>query len=179
MNRGTLIRAGAVAFALVVGLFFFELFAPGSWTLYPHWYTSNPRMYVQPSIRTYQAAMPHPPAGSVPRTDAIEPLPTTQQARTLTTRPTTFADLAAGKTCYQYYCVFCHGDAGDGNGPVGESYVPKPADLRTPRVREMSDGQLLRAMITGTGHEPVLEYTVLPEHRWPLVHYVRELSGKP
>ncbi len=133
-------------------------------------------MFVTPHIRTYQAVMPHPPPGSVPRTDAVVPAPTTRQAASLTTRPATAEDLAAGKVYYQYYCVFCHGENGDGNGPVGESYLPRPADLREARLKSLSDGQLLRAILTGTGHEPVLEYTIPPEQRWPLVHYTRQFQ---
>ena len=32
--------------------------------------------------------------------------------------------LAIGKNVYGYYCAFCHGTDGAGNGPVGRSYVP-------------------------------------------------------
>jgi mono/diheme cytochrome c family protein len=123
--------------------------------------------------------MPPPPAGAVPITDAFPPLPPPREARSLTTRPATPRDLAAGQVYYQFYCAFCHGIAGDGQGPVGLSFVPFPADLRTQKVRGMSDGEILRAMLTGAGHEPVLEHTVLPQHRWPLVHYVRGLSAGP
>ena len=63
-----------------------------------------------------------------------------------------------------------------GNGPVGESYFPAPADLRTGKVSHYSDGRLLRAMLTGIGHEPVLERVVPPRHRWCLVLYVRSLA---
>lgn len=177
MKRATLLKACGVLALLVIGLFFYELFATGDWRINTRWYTSNPRMYVQPHYRTYQAVMPHPPPGALPRTDVLSPLPTAEQARTLATRPATADDLAAGRTCYQYYCVSCHGPAGDGHGPVGESFVPRPADLRTAKVRAMSDGELLRASLLGVGHEPVLEYTVLPEHRWYVVWHVRQLGG--
>lgn len=93
--------------------------------------------------------------------------------------PATGESVARGKVYYQNYCVFCHGDAGDGNGPVGQSYVPKPSDLRTPKISGYSDGQMLRAMLVGVGHEPVLEKVVPEEHRWPLVDYVRTLGASP
>ena len=88
----------------------------------------------------------------------------------------TAADRARGKVYYDYYCVFCHGDKGDGNGPVGESYVPVPADLRAAKIQAYADGELLRAMLVGTGHEPVLGRVVHPEHRWYLVLYVRSMT---
>jgi cytochrome c1 len=61
---------------------------------------------------------------------------------------------ARGKIYYGYYCSFCHGDKGDGFGPVGYSYNPVPADLHTAKIQSMSDGELLYAMLTGTGHAP-------------------------
>lgn len=172
-----MIKAILIFALLAVGGFFVLLFIGDSWQIDNPWYRSNPRMYVQPRIRPFQLAMPGPAAGSVPRSNAIRPLPTSRQAQNLTTMPATRADLARGNVYYQYYCISCHGVKGDGHGSVGESYVPKPADLSSPKIRGYSDGQLLRAMILGEGHEPVLEYTVLTEHRWPLVHYVRELGS--
>jgi mono/diheme cytochrome c family protein len=144
---------------------------------------TGPYMLVQPHIRAFQAEMPPTPEGVVPVVSPYPPLPTTRQATTMpnllfVNRSPTAADYAAGKTYYEYYgCLACHGAAGDGRGPVGESYVPAPTDLRAAKFRDYSDGQLLRASLTGIGHEPVLERTVLAEHRWLLVLYVRSLSA--
>jgi hypothetical protein len=86
-------------------------------------------------------------------------------------------------------CLACHGETGDGTGPVGDAFMTRPADLRSDRVHAMSDGQLLRAMLTGPGHAPavetvpppvprVLEHIVLPQHRWAIVLYVRGLGSR-
>jgi mono/diheme cytochrome c family protein len=137
---------------------------------------TGPHMYVQPHIRTYEAVMPPTPQGAVP-VEPLPSLPSPQEALTLRNPiPATAESVARGKVYYEYYCLMCHGETGAGNGPVGESYVPVPADLRSPKLRVMADGQLFRAMLLGEGHEPVLAYTVLPEHRWYLVAYVRGLG---
>lgn len=135
----------------------------------------GPRMKVQQHLRTFQIIQPPPLEGSLPvelpeslsaaGTDAvINPLPDTRENR------------SRGRVYYQYYCVFCHGTEGGGNGPVGESYLPAPADLRRVHIARYSDGKLLRAMLLGIGHEPVLEKVVPPGHRWHLVLYVRTLG---
>jgi len=35
-------------------------------------------------------------------------------------------DAANGKPIYNAQCVICHGKAGDGDGPVGKSLMPRP-----------------------------------------------------
>ncbi|MGO8706006.1 MAG: c-type cytochrome [Candidatus Brocadiia bacterium] len=167
----------------------------------------GPEMKSQPNIRAYQARFPLPPAGVVPvEATAGIPPPATQNPLSATAE-----NLARGRTYYEYYCLPCHGDSADGNGPVGQSFLPHPPDLRSCRgchggtadvkaqaaqsspaaadmsskkVRVLKDGELLRVILTGVGHRPaieppagmpVLEYTVLPEHRWYLVLYVRTL----
>jgi len=134
---------------------------------------TGPKMKVQPHIRAYQAVAPALPRGSVP-----VPLPTTldDSAAQLAGAAATQSELANGKTYYTYYCVFCHGEKGDGIGAVGESWDPAPADLRTDRVRQMSRPQLLKSMLTGVGHEPVLEMVVHPKYRRDLVLYVAALA---
>jgi mono/diheme cytochrome c family protein len=135
----------------------------------------GPRMTVQHHIREYQMIMPSRVAG----TAAVAPserLPSAAKATALRNPlPPTPANTGRGGVYYQYYCVFCHGDSGAGDGPVGQSYIPRAADLRTQKVATLSDGELLRSMLTGTGHEPVLERVVPPEHRWYLVQFVRSL----
>jgi len=75
-------------------------------------------------------------------------------------------------------CLACHGEDGHGDGPVGDSYMPVPADLHRESVRRMADGELLLAMLTGTGHAPVLERVVNPDHRWYLVTFTRWLARR-
>ncbi|WP_224984101.1 c-type cytochrome [Geomonas agri] len=138
----------------------------------------GPRMTVQHHVREFQMVLPAPPAGTVAVAPAISRAPGEAGAAALTNPvAATPAALAQGETYYGYYCVFCHGATGAGDGPVGNSYVPRPADLRLPKVAAYRDGELLRAMLTGTGHEPVLERVVPPGHRWPLVRYLRLLNS--
>ena len=149
--------------ALVIGTALYLLF-------------TGPQMLVQPHVRAYQARMPLMPTGAVPR-EARAPLPSPAAAVTLTNPlPATAANLDRGRTYYGYYCLACHGAGGAGDGPVGQSYTPVPADLRSYRVQTQADGQLLRAMLTGPGHAPVLERVVPPDYRWYLVLYVRSLA---
>ncbi len=140
---------------------------------------SGPRMTVQPNLRTYDARMPLPPPGIVPVEALAEPrVPAASEARALVNPlPPGERNLAAGRVWYNMHCAFCHGGSGAGDGPVGRSFSPAPADLRSARIAAMSDGELLRAMLTGPGHEPVLERVVLPERRWPIVLHVRTLSA--
>ncbi len=127
---------------------------------------SGPRMRTQENIRAYEAAFPPIPPNTVAVMAASGPA----------VRLSDEEMLAAGKTYYTYYCAFCHGDDGSGNGPVGESYVPRPDDLRTQRIKAMSQEQLLSAMLHGVGHEPVMERVVWPAYRRPLVLYVQRLN---
>jgi hypothetical protein len=140
----------------------------------------GPRMVEQPHIKPFQARMPMTPAGVVPVDPEIV-LPTAEDAARLKNPlAATAENIACGKTYYEYYCIFCHGEQGDGAGPVGEAYLPVPADLRSRKILSYSDGQMLRAMLLGEGHAPVLERTVYPEHRWYLVLYVRQFDwAKP
>lgn len=139
---------------------------------------SGPHMFQQKHIRTYAAAMPLPPPGAVPLNPAYEPIPSQKEARELT-NPIVAGEaaLAIGKTYYEYYCIFCHGAVGKPDTPVARGYVPAPSDLTTQKVRTMPDGELLRAMLTGEGHEPVLEQVVPAEARWYIVLYVKRLAS--
>ena len=144
-----------------------------------HLLLTGPRMFVQPNIRQFQAAMPVTPANTVPVRDVFEPLPSKEQAQKLANPfDANENNIAKGKVYYGYYCVFCHGDKGDGFGPVGYSYIPVPSDLRSSRVRAMSDGEVLYSMLTGTGHTPMLQRIIPSEYWWYLVLYVRQISSE-
>jgi mono/diheme cytochrome c family protein len=156
---------GAAVMVIGAGIYFYLMF-------------TGPRMIDQPNIRAFQAPMPAAPADSVPVESAWPRPPRTPP-------PASPQIVAAGKVYYGYYCIQCHGAKGDGFGPVGESFVPFPADLRSPRVQRMSDEQLLKAMVSGPGHtpappfattRPALDAIVIPDQRWPIVYYVRQFA---
>jgi len=43
--------------------------------------------------------------------------------------PSSAASIAAGLAVYQKRCTGCHGDAGKGDGAMGEELMPKPSNL--------------------------------------------------
>ena len=141
---------------------------------------TGPHMLTQQKIGPFQASFPPSPKGSVPVRNPVSAMPTTREAQLLVSavQPTA-KNLSAGGVYYGYYCAFCHGQAGDGRGPVGESFVPSPADLRSAKVQALSDGELLRAMLTGPGHGPVLQRVVPEASRPYLILYVRQFAPSP
>lgn len=134
---------------------------------------TGPDMSVQPALQAYDARMPVLPEGSVPVDSGLffpsERLSGQTAARTAPT-------LARGKFVYDAYCVFCHGEFGDGEGPVGQSFAIGMGDLRSDKVRAMDDQTLMRAMLTGPGHDPVLPRVVPPVDRPSLLLYMRALA---
>jgi hypothetical protein len=144
-----------------------------------HLMFSGPRMRTQPKIVPYQAILPAMPAGVIPvaaKLPAVPPEASVAQLRN--PLPGTKQTIETGRIYYGYYCVFCHGTDGRGDGPVGRSYVPAPTDLTAPRMVALPDGALYRAMLTGVGHEPVLGYVIDPKMHWHLVSYVRHLQAQ-
>ncbi|OPY89558.1 MAG: hypothetical protein A4E73_02992 [Syntrophaceae bacterium PtaU1.Bin231] len=149
---------------------------------FTYWYFmfTGPQMQHQIHIRAYEQRMPLPPSGAVPVEPDGQALPSARQAATRERPvPDTPDNRARGKVYYEYYCIFCHGESGQGNGPVGNGYMPKPTDLRDPKVLRKSDGELFVSMLTGPGHEPVLSRVIPQGHRWYLVLYVRALRETP
>jgi len=140
---------------------------------------SGPRMRVQPKIIPLQAQMPPVPEGIVPVSGEPSAIPSAQAAAQLASPlPDTEHTRQTGRVYYGYYCAFCHGQTGRGDGPVGNSFTPAPTDLTLPQVQTLSDGALYRAMFTGAGHEPVLDHVIEPKARWYIVSYTRYLQSK-
>lgn len=140
---------------------------------------TGPRMKHDLKLGPFQALSPALPQGVVPVNPPPWVLPAAAEAERLRNPlAATEANVARGRTYYTYYCGFCHGADGAGDGPVGRSYVPAPPPLRGDgQLRTYSDGRLLRRMLTGEGHAPVLERVVHSEHRWYLVLYLRHLAA--
>ena len=83
--------------------------------------------------------------------------------------------VAWGWERYRFYCVQCHGPMLDGNGTVGQSFAPLPANLRGTQVQDKSDGEIFYEIRFGFNRHPSLYSTVTDDETWAIVHYVRSM----
>lgn len=84
--------------------------------------------------------------------------------------------LARGKKVFETVCFVCHGTRGEGDGPIIGRF-PNPPSLLAPRAKGLPDGQIVHIVARGQGIMPSHAAHVLPDDRWKVVLYVRELQG--
>ena len=88
--------------------------------------------------------------------------------------------IARGKAVYLTYCAQCHGYNYDGNGTVGQSFHPLPADLRSPQVQSKVNGELFKSVSYGVpdGRQPALHTTITIDDRWHVIAFVKSLGNR-
>lgn len=87
--------------------------------------------------------------------------------------------LERGRELYNRNCLLCHGEAGQGNGPITEFWnadMRKPANLTEERMKTMSDGTVYITISNGYGTMPPLRENLDVRERWDTVNYVKTLS---
>lgn len=90
--------------------------------------------------------------------------------------------IAAGEKGYAIFCAQCHGNYHDGYGTVGQSFAPKPGDLRREAVQQaMSDGDLFKYIgySKPKSRHPALATTVSIPDRWRITAYIKSLGLRP
>ena len=85
--------------------------------------------------------------------------------------------LARGRQMYERHCLICHGEQGRGNGPVGRKFVPQPMELNFDYVQLQPDGQIYYTISHGSIAMPFYRQAILPEDRWHLVNFIKEVFG--
>jgi mono/diheme cytochrome c family protein len=84
-----------------------------------------------------------------------------------------------GKKIYTTQCAMCHGEKGDGKGEVVEEMHLSPPDFTKPEVLDKrTDGDLFAIISSGSEAMPGQGKRMTDTHKWNLVNYLRELSGK-
>lgn len=130
-------------------------------------------MEIQPSFRPMEDPLPVPkdsvpvqgPA-SIPGVIPENPVPADE------------VSLQRGKMLYDIHCALCHGEQGQGDGPVA-AYLTKipPADLTAEEVVGQSDGALFLIITNGVpGAMPALRENLTVRERWDVVNYLRQLQ---
>ncbi|KAA3642960.1 MAG: hypothetical protein DWQ07_20775 [Chloroflexi bacterium] len=107
------------------------------------------------------------PPGGVPTTLPVNPVAPNLDS------------IAEGEILFQENCLACHGITGAGDGPVGVSLNPSPADLSihtAPGVHP--DGQLFAWISEGFPGSvmPAFQDDLSEQERWHLVNYIRTFA---
>jgi copper transport protein len=93
--------------------------------------------------------------------------------------PPNAGSVAEGKQYYTTLCVPCHGETGKGDGPVGLTLNPRPADLSLHAVPGVhTDGKLFEWISDGYPGSvmPAFGQALTDEQRWHIVNYLRTLA---
>lgn len=89
--------------------------------------------------------------------------------------PLTQVNLQRGKFIYEAFCLSCHGDGGDGDGPLIPKY-PNPPSFHSTRLKAMPDGRMFHVITLGRRDMPAHGSQIEVADRWRLIRYVRELQ---
>lgn len=95
--------------------------------------------------------------------------------------PPNAASIAAGQALFSNYCVPCHGVFGKGDGPLGLTLNPRPADLSYHAIPGVhTDAQLFEWVSNGFpgSRMPAFKARFSDTDRWNLVNYIRTLAPK-
>ncbi len=95
--------------------------------------------------------------------------------------PPNSQSIAAGQAIYEVHCVPCHGETGKGDGPLGLTLNPKPADLTLHAVPGVhTDAQLFEWITNGFPGSamPAWKSQISDTDRWNLVNFIRTLAPK-
>jgi len=91
----------------------------------------------------------------------------------------TASSIAAGQKLYEKHCAGCHGDAGKGDGAMGEELQPKPSNLTDADWKHGStDGEIftvIRDGVKGTGMKPFGK-KLTAHQMWDVVNDVRSIG---
>ncbi|MFL5752671.1 MAG: c-type cytochrome [Bacteroidia bacterium] len=81
-----------------------------------------------------------------------------------------------GDVLYGKFCVHCHGDAGKGDGKVGQK-LPGPPPAYDGPLKNLPEGKIYYSISKGKGTMGPHELLLSAEERWKLVLHVQKLQG--
>jgi len=89
------------------------------------------------------------------------------------------AAIALGRATYAVWCVACHGERGEGDGPTAHTLDPRPRNFSTGKFKQGSGvSQIFGTLGKGVPGSAMVGYKNLSEdERWSLAWYVLELKA--
>ena len=87
--------------------------------------------------------------------------------------------LEKGKSVYEKYCIYCHGERGEGDGVVAPTLNPKPRNFRTQQFAQGSSvAEIFATLGTGVPGTGMAKFPQLSdEERWAVAYHVLRLRA--
>jgi len=84
-------------------------------------------------------------------------------------------NLQVGKAKYEVFCIYCHGEQGDGQGYLVTSgrYPYKAADLLSDKMKKAPDGEIFHVISVGWGIMGAHASQINQEDRWRIAAYIK------
>lgn len=124
-------------------------------------------MQEQPSYRSQESPRLHSPSGSIPlQSRAVVSAKALAESHT--------PDRA--KELYRVNCLPCHGDSGEGTGPVAPYLNELPANLLAPRIRARSKEQLYNVITNGKDMMPSFKGELSATERMIIASFVQSMG---
>ena len=86
-------------------------------------------------------------------------------------------NLAKGKEQFGTHCAPCHGETGQGNGPVAHILKKPVKSLLVGAIKDRPDGYIYGAIRDGVLSSPSYAEEIPPEQRWQIVMYLRSMQS--
>lgn len=155
-------------FLVAAGLIFFELWA---YDVIKIDFISF--MEIQPSFSAQEKPLPVPPRSIPVEGPAIIP----NMGAPNNPVEADEISVSRGETLFKLNCVICHGETGEGNGPVSFRIENKPANLTSIITQSKSDGALFTTITNGVdGRMPPMVENLTVRDRWDVINYIRTLA---
>ena len=138
-------------------------------------------MWDGPAVSPYKlpgpgAAMLGTPEGAIPVNYDKDPFAT---AKAAAEKLPAEKRAQLGALAYRRFCYHCHGQNGDNRIIVGESFMPKIPDLRTPESQARDPRADYNLIMHGSKNKVALDDTVTPLEAVLSMGHVKTLAGAP
>ena len=85
--------------------------------------------------------------------------------------------ISRGKELYKVNCLLCHGEKGNGKGPISADLKVKPGNFTDKQMMQMmTDGEIFYKISKGEDLMPAWEGKLKENERWDLVNYIKTFA---
>jgi mono/diheme cytochrome c family protein len=159
---------------IIVGVALALVIAAGGVIAFPWSHDLDNQISIKP-----QESPVAPPEFSVPTTGREFPKDRALEAAFKNPVPADAASLVHGDSLFHTYCTPCHGQRGEGAGPVVRKGFMPPPPLTGSMTRARSDGYIYSYLRRGgLVAMPPYDFALRPHDAWDVVNYVRRLQAE-